>query len=108
MSTEMRIRLSVKEYVLVVMTLTLLPILLVELYGISLARINNKAFQDDTPGMPQFTDLLIGGAVSLMLMGVRCITGKAFLPLGKAVLSPQKRVVEVRVHRFTAVSFKLM
>ena len=104
----MKVLLSVKDYVLVAMTLTLVPILLIELFGVAVARKNNEAFQNDTPGMPRFTELLIGGAVSLLLIGVRLIAVKAFLPLGRAVLSPQKRLVGDHVLRFTTVLFKFM
>ncbi|KAE9004213.1 hypothetical protein PR003_g17755 [Phytophthora rubi] len=108
MSTEMKVALSAKEYVLVAMTLTLVPILLLELFGVSHTRSNNRAFHDGTPGMPQLSDLLIGGAVSLLLVAARFVAGKAFAPLARVVLSPKKRVIENRVHRFTTVLFKFL
>ncbi|POM73068.1 Hypothetical protein PHPALM_10118, partial [Phytophthora palmivora] len=108
MSTEMKVSLSAKEYVLVAMTLTLVPILLLELYGVSHTRNNNHAFHDGTPDMPQLTDLLIGAAVSLVIIAVRFVCGKVFAPLARVVLSPKKRVVEDRVHRFATVLFKFM
>ncbi|KAG2782405.1 hypothetical protein PC129_g16638 [Phytophthora cactorum] len=108
MSTEMKVSLSIKEYVLVAMTLTLVPILVLELYGVSHTRSHNQAFHDGTPGMPQLTDLLIGSTTSLVIIGARFIAGKAFAPLARVVLSPKKRVVEDRIHRFTTVLFKFI
>lgn len=108
MSTEMKVSLSIKEYVLVAMTLTLVPILVLELYGVSHTRSHNQAFHDGTPGMPQLTDLVIAGVTSVLLIGARFIAGKAFAPLARVVLSPKKRVVEDRVHRFTTVLFKFI
>uniref|UniRef100_A0AAV1TR36 TLC domain-containing protein n=1 Tax=Peronospora matthiolae TaxID=2874970 RepID=A0AAV1TR36_9STRA len=104
----MKDMLSVKDCVLVAMTLMLVPILLIELFGVAMVRKNMEAFQNDAPGMPRFTELLIGGAVSLLLIGVRLTAVKALLPLGRAVLSPQKRVVEDRVLRFATVLFKFI
>jgi hypothetical protein len=108
MSTEMKVSLSAKEYVLVAMTLTLVPILLLELFGVSKSRSDNQAFHDGTPGMPQLMDLLIGGAVSLLLVTARFVAGFAFAPLARVVLSPKKRVIEDRVQRFSTVLFKFM
>ncbi|KAF4046802.1 TLC domain [Phytophthora infestans] len=108
MSTEMKVSLSIKEYVLVSMTVTLVPILGLELYGVSHTRSHNKAFHDGTPGMPQLTDLVVAGASAVLLIGARFVAGKAFAPLARVVLSPKKRVVEDRVHRFTTVLFKFM
>ncbi|KAG7382866.1 Ceramide synthase 6 [Phytophthora pseudosyringae] len=108
MSTEMKVSLSVKEYVLVAMTLTLVPILLLELFGVSHTRSSNQAFLDGTQDMPQLTDLLIGGAVSLLLIAARFVAGKSLAPLARVMLSPKKRVIEDRVHRFTTVLFKLL
>ncbi|KAL4166112.1 hypothetical protein KRP22_013377 [Phytophthora ramorum] len=108
MSTEMKVALSAKEYVLVAMTLTLVPILLLELFGVSHTRSSNQAFHDGTPDMPQLPDLMIGGAVSLLLIAARFVTGILCAPLARLVLSPKKRVVEDRVHRFTTVLFKFL
>ncbi|CEG39899.1 longevity-assurance family protein [Plasmopara halstedii] len=108
MSTEMKVSLSIKEYVLVSMTLILVPIMLLEMFEVLQERSMNQALHDGTPGMPQFADLLIGGGVSLLLIGARFAAGKAFVPLARIVLSPKKRLVVNRVHRFSAVLFKLI
>ncbi|RLN61497.1 hypothetical protein BBJ29_009398 [Phytophthora kernoviae] len=108
MSTEMKVSLSAKEYVLVAMTLTLAPILLLELYGVSHTRINNQAFHDGTPEMPQLKDLLIAGGVSLLLIVTRFAAGVALAPLARVLLSSKKRVIEERVQRFATVLFKFL
>lgn len=104
----MKVSLSLVEYALVVMILMLVPILFLELVGVGQMRSINKAFHDDTEGMPQLADLRIGGAVSLLLIGVRLVAIKTFSPLARIVLSPKKRVVEERVQRFATVLFKFM
>ncbi|RLN70959.1 hypothetical protein BBJ28_00020113 [Nothophytophthora sp. Chile5] len=107
MATEMKVSLSAKEYVLVAMTLMLVPILLLELMGVSQTRAANKGFQEGAPGMPQLTDLLVAGAVSALIIVARFALTRAFEPLGRVVLSPNKRVHHDRVQRFATVLFKL-
>ncbi|KAI9920038.1 hypothetical protein PsorP6_015364 [Peronosclerospora sorghi] len=107
MSTEMKTLQSVKQYALIAMTLILIPICLLQIVGVMQMRSNNKAFED-TPGMPGFTDLLIGGAFSLGFIGLRFIAVDLFVPLGRVCLSPEKRVNEERVSRFATMVFKFL
>ncbi|KAG7384403.1 Ceramide synthase 6 [Phytophthora boehmeriae] len=108
MSTEMKVSLSAKEFVLVAMTLTLVPILLLELYGVTHTRNVNQSFTDGTPDMPQLKDLMIAGGVALLIIAARFAAGMLFAPLARVVLSPKKRVIEERVQRFATVLFKFV
>ncbi|RLN70961.1 hypothetical protein BBJ28_00020115, partial [Nothophytophthora sp. Chile5] len=105
MATEMRVLLSAKEYVLVILTLTLVPIVLVELFGVSQMRAAIPEFQTD-PNMPQLEDWLVGILFAFAIIGVRFALTAVFKPLGRMVLSPTKRNKEDRVERFATVLFK--
>lgn len=106
MTTEMRLLLSAKESLLLLMTLLLVPILVAELFGVSRMR---SAFPDaHGDAMPQFADLLVSVATAVVIVGLRLALTAAFKPLGRCLLSPDKRSHPDRVERFATVLFKLL
>uniref|UniRef100_K3X972 TLC domain-containing protein n=1 Tax=Globisporangium ultimum (strain ATCC 200006 / CBS 805.95 / DAOM BR144) TaxID=431595 RepID=K3X972_GLOUD len=107
MATEMKILLSTKENVLVALTLLLVPLLLVEFYGISQMRAAHPEFATNAD-MPQFVDFLTAIAYSGVIVAVRYVLTRALKPLGRVLLEPKKRTNEDRVERFTTVLFKFI
>jgi hypothetical protein len=108
MTTEMRVLLSAKESLLLLMTVLLVPILVAELFGVSRMR---SAFPDADPqgdAMPHFADLLVSVATAVVIVGLRLALTAAFKPLGRCLLSPDKRSHPDRVERFATVLFKLL
>lgn len=106
-ATEIKKRLSAKEYVLVALTLTLVPIVLVELYGVTQMRATIPEFQTD-PEMPHISEWLIGIAFAFIIIALRFAFLEFAKPLGRRVLSPTKRICADRVERFATVLFKFM
>ncbi|TDH67484.1 hypothetical protein CCR75_008570 [Bremia lactucae] len=104
----MKMSLGAKEYGLIFMTLLLAPILVLELNGVFHERNTSEAFLSGTPGMPQYTDLLLSGVISSALIAVRFASANIFASLARVVLSPKKRLVKDRVDRFASVLFKLI
>lgn len=107
MATEMKILLSAKENILVGLTLLLVPLLLIEFYGISQMRAAHPEFATNA-AMPQFVDFLTAIGYSVVIVAARYVLTRALKPLGRILLEPKKRTNEDRVERFTTVLFKFM
>ncbi|KAG7384404.1 Ceramide synthase 6 [Phytophthora boehmeriae] len=105
MATEMKVLLSAKEYVLVALTVTLVPIVLAELFGVAQMRAAIPEFQTD-PDMPHISEWLVGVAFAFVIIALRFAFLAVFKPIGRRVLSPAKRLREDRVDRFATVLFK--
>lgn len=101
-ATEMKVRLTAKEGVLLAATLLLAPILVAELFGVAEMR---RAFTDTSPEMPQFADLLVAVASATAIIVLRLVLTAVFAPVGRLVLAPAKRQAD-RVERFATVLFK--
>ncbi|CEG49741.1 longevity-assurance family protein [Plasmopara halstedii] len=106
-ATEMKVLLSAKEYVLIALTLTLAPIVLLELYGVTQMRATIPEFQTN-PDMPHISEWLIGIGFAFVIIGLRFVFLKIAKPIGRNVLSPTKRIHADRVERFATVLFKFM
>lgn len=106
MATEMRMVLSAKEYVLVGLTLLLIPTYIGQAIGIY--EIRQLFHEDKFEHMPQPVDCLIGLSWAFVIMAARYVLTKAFMPLGRMVLSPKKRINVDRVERFATVLFKFL
>ena len=104
-ATEMKVVLSTKEYLLVALTLTLVPIVLVELFGVAQMRAAIPEFQTD-PDMPQMREWLIGIGFAFLIIALRLAFTTVAKPIGRYVLSPTKRRQEDRIERFANVLFK--
>lgn len=112
MTTEMKLLLSAKESLLLVLTLLLVPILIAELFGVSRMRSAFPAVSEgeseDGEAMPRFSDLLVSAASAVAIIGLRLVLSAAFKPLGRRLLSPDKRSHSDRVERFATVLFKFL
>ncbi|KAG3090446.1 hypothetical protein PI124_g10256 [Phytophthora idaei] len=106
-ATEMKVLLSAKEYVLVALTMTLVPIVLAELFGVAQMRAAIPEFQTD-PDMPHISEWLIGIGFAFVIIALRFAFMAVAKPLGRRVLSPTKRLHADRVERFATVLFKFM
>lgn len=106
MATEMIMSLSPKEYVLVGLTATLVPISLVELAAVTKMRGFLPQVEDD-PAMPHASDLLAGVACALVITVLRRYFADALQPVGRLVLAPKKQTKD-RLLRFGTVLFKFM
>ncbi|KAG6623474.1 LAG1 longevity assurance [Phytophthora cinnamomi] len=104
-ATEMKVLLSAKEYVLVALTLTLVPIVLAELFGVAQMRAAIPEFQTN-PDMPHISEWLVGIGFALLIIALRFAFLAVAKPLGRRVLSPAKRQHPDRVERFATVLFK--
>jgi hypothetical protein len=107
MATEMKLRFSAKERVLLVMTLLLAPIFLSEIYGVAVMRAR-PGFVARYNEMPHFYDLFLALAFSAVILVLRLVLTRAFQPLGRLILSPAKRSNPDRVERFATVLFKFL
>lgn len=106
MATEMKLLLSARERLLLGLTLLLVPLLLIEFYGISGWRASHPHWAND-PRMPHAVDLLHAFGYSMLIVAARYVLTRALKPIGRLVLEPSKRTSEDRVERFTTVLFKL-
>ncbi|CAH0489250.1 unnamed protein product [Peronospora farinosa] len=104
-ATEMKVLLSTKEYLFVALTLTLVPIVLVELFGVAQMRATIPEFETD-PDMPHISEWLIGIGFAFLIIVLRFAFTAVAKPIGRYVLSPTKRLHEDRVDRFANVLFK--
>lgn len=108
-ATEMKLVLSAKERLLLLLTLLLVPILVAELFGVSRMR---EAFPAELSGlqepMPELTDLLLAVGSAAVIVGLRLALSAAFKPLARSLLAPEKRVHADRVERFATVLFKFL
>ncbi|CAI5711092.1 unnamed protein product [Peronospora destructor] len=104
-ATEMKVLLSTKEYLLIALTLTLVPIVLVELFGVAQMRAAIPEFQTD-PDMPHISEWLIGIGFAFLIIALRFAFIAVAKPIGCYVLSPTKRLHEDRIERFANVLFK--
>lgn len=105
MATQMKFELSRKEWVLVGLTAALAPMTLLEVYGVSKMRAELPEFAAD-PNMPHGRDLLVGVAMAFVLIALRRVLSKAFQPIGRFILTPDKSVHKDRLDRFGTVLFK--
>ncbi|TMW61309.1 hypothetical protein Poli38472_013772 [Pythium oligandrum] len=106
-ATQMKLEFNTKERVLLGMTLLLVPILFSQIYGVAVMRAEEPLFQTN-PEMPQVADLGIGVGIAFVIVALRYVLSKAFMPIGRRVLSPSKRTSEDRVERFATVLFKFL
>lgn len=106
MATKMKLRLSAKEGVLVGLTATLVPIVLVEIYAVAEMRHAIPEVEDD-PDMPHARDLLIGLGFALVIIALRRLMTAALKPVGRLLLAPKKQS-EDRLQRFGTVLFKFL
>lgn len=106
-ATEMKVLFSAKEYVLVALTLLLVPIVLAELFGVAQMRAAIPEFQTD-PDMPHISEWLIGIGFAFVTITLRFAFLAVAKPLGRRVLSPTKRLHADRVERFATVLFKFL
>lgn len=97
-----------EEYVMVALTVMLVPLCYVELFGVSAMRAAFPRDPETAEGMPQPSEMRISLATAAVIIVLRFWLTEAFKPLGRRWLSPRNRVVEDRVQRFTTVFFKFL
>jgi len=107
MATEMQMNLSPKEKMLVGLTATLAPLMLVEIYSVAKTRAETPEFATD-PNMPQARDLLVGVGFALALIVLRRVLSTVLQPLGRLILDPRKSASKDRMDRFGTVLFKFL
>lgn len=95
---------SAEELVMVALTVTLVPLCYVELFGVSAMR---AAFPR-VDNMPKASDLALSIATAAVIVALRFYLTETFKPVGRRWLSPRNRVVEDRVERFATVFFKFL
>jgi hypothetical protein len=98
--------LGMEEYVMVALTVTLVPLCYVELFGVSAMRAAFPRDPEMAASMPKPSDMGLSIATAAVIVALRFYLTEAFMPLGRRWLSPRNRVLEDRVQRFATVFFK--
>lgn len=95
-----------EEYVMLALMAALVPILCVEMFGVSAMR---AAFPHHlVDDMPKPADLALSLATAAVIITLRFYLTEIFKPVGRRWLSPRHRELDDRVQRFATVFFKFL